>query len=427
MTTRFIFDHRCKNYPLTALAADSDAIARRGWNVLADDLPLPMATLSRSALQHNVAWMQTYAERKGVALAPHGKTTLSPQLIAMQLQAGAWGMTFATVHQAAIGVEAGARRIIIANQVVCDADWDGLDALLSRTPGLVVYFLVDSLAQLNLLERWGKRRARLQASPRVFDVLLEMGFDGGRTGCRTLEDAQNLALALHASPHVRLCGVECYEGGLATCDSAHDVNAVSALVHRVRELVAWCDAWSLLQDEVFLVTAGGSAVFDLVLPMLRGLVLQKPLLGVLRSGCYIAHDHGHYRRYLAQVQQREGLDDSLRPALLVWTAVQSVPEPGLALLNCGRRDISYDIEMPMPQLIAPRGVNQAQTTPSEWRISALNDQHAYLRFDAAGFTPKVGDRVALGISHPCTTFDKWRWMLLVEDDYRVSGAIGTRF
>lgn len=427
MTKTPIFDLSYKNYPLTALPANSAELAKRAWNLLADDLPFPMASLSRSALQHNLAWMQDYAQRKGVALAPHGKTTLSPELIAMQLQAGAWGMTFATVHQAAIGVAAGARRIIIANQVVCHADWDGLDALLACTPGLVVYFLVDSLAQLKLLESWVKRRTRLQASARVFDVLLEVGFDGGRTGCRTLEDAQNLALSLHASPHVRMGGVECYEGGLATCDSDHDVRAVSALVHRVQELVAWCDAWSLVQGEAFLVTAGGSAVFDLVLPMLRGLALQKPLLGVLRSGCYIAHDHGHYRRFLAQVQQREGLDASLRPALLVWTAVQSVPEPGLALLTCGRRDISYDVEMPMPQLIALQGERQAQAVPPDWKISALNDQHAYLRFNPSEFAPKVGDRVALGISHPCTTFDKWRWMVLVEDDYQVTGAISTGF
>ena len=60
---------------------------------------------------------------------------------------------------------------------------------------------------------------------------------------------------------------------------------------------------------------------------------------------------------------------------------------------------------------------------------ALTDQHAYLNFAAAdpSAAPKVGDRIELGISHPCTTFDKWRWMPIVEDDGRVSGAIHTRF
>ena len=107
--------------------------------------------------------------------------------------------------------------------------------------------------------------------------------------------------------------------------------------------------------------------------------------------------------------------------------VQSVPEPGLALLTCGRRDVSYDLEMPVPTQLARRGERTAQASPAGWTISALNDQHAYLRFDPQGPAPQVGDRVALGISHPCTTFDKWRWMPVVEDDGAISGAISTRF
>jgi D-serine dehydratase len=107
--------------------------------------------------------------------------------------------------------------------------------------------------------------------------------------------------------------------------------------------------------------------------------------------------------------------------------VQSVPEPGLALLTCGRRDVSYDLEMPLPQSWVRHGASTLMPTPADWKISALNDQHAYLRFDAAGPTPQVGDRVVLGISHPCTTFDKWRWLALVDDSYAITGAVHTRF
>jgi D-serine dehydratase len=83
--------------------------------------------------------------------------------------------------------------------------------------------------------------------------------------------------------------------------------------------------------------------------------------------------------------------------------------------------------MPIPVRHAPRGARAAVDVPASWKISALNDQHAYLRFDPAHAVPQVGDRVALGISHPCTTFDKWRWLALVEDDMAVTGAISTRF
>ncbi|MGO4393242.1 amino acid deaminase [Variovorax sp. M-6] len=423
MTQDLILDHRSKSYPLTAAPCRAADIGRNKWNLLADDLAYPLAVIRRSALAHNIAWMQDYAERKGVSLAPHGKTTMSPELFAQQLAGGAWGLTFATIFQLAVGVEAGARRVIIANQVVCDADLDALDLLLTRHDGLRVWFLVDSLAQLALIEDWAARRG----SGRRFDVLVEIGIPGQRTGCRTREEALALAAAIARSTAAQLGGIECYEGGLATCDSAHDAREVTALVNRVLEVAQACDAQQLFCDPTVMLTAGGSAVFDLVLPLLRAQGLSRPVQGVLRSGCYITHDHGNYARFLKQVERREGLDASLRAALEVWAMVQSVPEPGLALLTCGRRDISYDLEMPIPVRHAPRGARSPDAAPSGWSISALNDQHAYLRFDPAGPAPRVGDRVALGISHPCTTFDKWRWLALVEDDGAVTGAVSTRF
>ncbi|MGB4360869.1 MAG: amino acid deaminase [Rhodoferax sp.] len=423
MTPDFTLDHSYKSYPFNATPCRASELASKGWNLLADDLPFPLAVIHRSALRHNVAWMQDYAKRKGVALAPHGKTTMSPQLFQMQLAGGAWGMSFATLYQMAVGVEAGARRIIVANQVVCDADFDALATLLARHPDLRVWFLVDSVAQLALIEDWADRRA----ATTPFDVLLEMGIPGQRTGCRTLAEALHLAQKIAASPAVRFGGIECYEGGVATCDSAHDAREVTALVHRVTEVVKACDQQNLFEGDELLITAGGSAVFDLVIPLLRLQDLQRPMLGVLRSGCYITHDHGNYARFLRLVEQREGLDASLRPALEVWAMVQSVPEPGLALLTCGRRDVSYDLEMPLPQRHAARASRQANAVPADWKISALNDQHAYLRFDPAGLMPQVGDRVSLGISHPCTTFDKWRWLPLVEEDGAITGAVATRF
>jgi len=344
----------------------------------------------------------------------------------MQLDAGAWGLTFATIFQLRTGVEAGVRRALIANQVLGAADLAGLRALLQAHADLRVWFLVDSLAQLRLIEQWAAR----QAPARPFDVLLEIGVPGKRTGCRTANEAIALARAIAASPAVRLGGVECYEGNAAICDNDYDVQVVSELVRRSLEIARTCDAQGLFEAECILLTAGGSAVFDLVLPLLTTGGLSKPVEGVLRSGCYITHDHGHYTRYLKLVERREGLQDSLLPALEVWAQVQSVPEPGLAFLGCGRRDISYDIDLPLPQAMARAGERQVQSlqpVPANWRITALNDQHAYLQFDPQGLIPAVGDRVVLGLSHPCTTFDKWRWMVVAEDDYRVSGAIHTCF
>jgi D-serine dehydratase len=415
-----------KSFPLCATPGPLSDIAQRGWHLLDDDLAYPIAVLRRSALMHNLRWMQDFADRKGVRFAPHGKTTMSPELFAIQLAAGAWGLTFATVFQLSVGVAAGVQRAIIANQVLGAADLAGLQHLLRQHTGLRVWFLVDSLAQLRLIEQW----AAVQTQFEPFDVLLEMGIAGQRTGCRSLDEALALAQALAASPAVRLGGVECYEGHAAVCDPALDPVQVSDLVRRVLDVARACDANGWFAPGEIVLSAGGSAVFDLVLPLLQAQGLSQPVCGVLRSGCYLAHDHEHYRHYLRLVEQREGLTDSLLPALEVWALVQSVPEPGLALLSCGKRDISYDLALPTVQWHAPphvRRLQDARSPPPDWHITALNDQHAYLRFDPANRVPAVGDRVALGLSHPCTTFDKWRWMPLIEDDGAVTGAIHTCF
>ena len=426
MKSDVVLDATLKGFPVAAEPCPVSQLGARSWNLLDDALAYPVAVLRRPALMHNLAWMQDFVQRKGVALAPHGKTTLSPELFRMQLQAGAWGLTFANVHQLRVGLAAGAQRVIIANQLVSDADLDGLDLLLRQYTHVRVWFLVDSLAQLDALADWGVRRN----NPRCWDVLLELGIAGYRTGCRTHDQALALAQAMAASTVVRLGGVECYEGGLGRCDSAHDIEAVSGLVRSVQVLVQQLDAQNLWGNDEVLLSAGGSAVFDPVIPMLKTQVKSRPVQGVLRSGCYVTHDHWNYARYLKLVETREGLSASLQPALEVWAKVQSVPEPGLAILTAGRRDVSFDQCMPMPVRWAARGHTGAvaiQATPESWKVKSLSDQHAHMVFDAEWVWPQVGDRVALGISHPCTTFDKWRWMAIIEDDGRISGAISTHF
>lgn len=421
-----VLDATAKGYPHNAAPRVRSSVGAAGWNVLAGDLPLPLAVLKRDALEHNIAWMQAFVRAHGIDLAPHGKTTMSPQLFARQLAAGAWGMTFATVTQLAVGVAAGVRRALIANQVLQADDLAGIAALCREHADLRVIFLVDSLAQLALIDAW----AAAHAGSRAFEVMIEIGVAGARTGCRTEEQALALARAVRTCTVVRLVGIECYEGQGATGDDRHDEDYVAALLDRVQAVAQICVAESLFEADELLFSAGGSALFDLVAKRLRP-TLNRPVRGLLRSGCYVTHDHGHYAELMRAVNRRIGCatEAGLRPAIEVWAAVQSCPEPHLALLTAGRRDISYDLDLPTPIARAALGDHAAHAVPRTWRVSELNDQHAYLRWDAAddAFAPVVGERVGLGISHPCTTFDKWRWMPIVDNDYRVVDAITTQF
>lgn len=394
-------------------------VARRGWTLHA--LATPLAVVRQQALTHNIAWMQAFAAQRGVQLAPHGKTTMSPQLFQRQLEAGAWGLTFANVHQLRVGLAAGARRALIANQLISAAELAQLLDLRRRHPGLELAFFVDSQAQLDLL---AKHWAGLGAGEARVDVLIELGTS--RCGLREHGPALALARALKTHPALRLRGIGFYEGLQAKGESEPDRALMRQWQARIEALLSDIEADGLLDADArpLWLSGGGSALFDLVAPVLAG---KPERLGLLRSGCYICHDHEHYGRYMRLMDERMGTTlPSLQPALEVWTQVLSCPEPGLALLNAGRRDVSFDAGWPLP-VWHLQGAERMKA-PAGWRVTGLNDQHAYLRWDPTECDgPAVGERVALGPSHPCTTFDKWGWMAVVDEDDRVVDAITTQF
>lgn len=420
-----LLDATYKGFPGHLSPVELSCVGQQGWSLLEGHLSLPLAVLKQTALDHNLAWMQRFCKSKNLDIAPHGKTSMSPELFHRQLNAGAWGISFANVFQAGLGIRHGVRRIIIANQVFQHADLDTLAALLQQHPAVNVYFLVDDMAQLDALDAW--RASRNSKVP--LTVLIELGIAGKRTGCRDAAQALALARRIKATPGISLCGVECYEGALATCNHDHDQAAVAQLMTRVQSFAQACEAEDLFECDEILLTAGGSAIFDLVADHLLPL-LKKSARGILRSGCYLTHDHVHYKQMLMCVGQRLQLRETLKPALEVLSRVQSCPEPGLSLLSMGKRDVSFDLDLPVPLWRASVGDQSTRPVPAHWQITALNDQHAYLRFDAHApdeEKPFVGQIVGSGISHPCTTFDKWRWMPLVDDHYKVIDAVSIHF
>jgi len=414
-----------KGFPGHHAPVDLAHIGDQNWHILKGHLPFPLAVIKASAIAHNLKWMQDFCSKRQLDIAPHGKTTMSPELYKMQIDAGAWGISFATVFQAGLGIRNQVKRIIIANQVFQASDLEALSHLLETHSDVSVFFLVDSLAQLKQIESWRASSSSQQA----FSVLIELGIAGKRTGCRDHATAMQLAREIKATNGLLLAGIECYEGALATCHHEHDQAAVATLMQRVQNLALACEKEDLFQCSEVLITAGGSAIFDLVAAHLQP-HLSRPARGILRSGCYLTHDHVEYRKMLRCVGERLRLSETLKPALEVISSVQSCPEPGLALLSMGKRDVSYDMDLPVPIWQAALGDLAVSSVPAHWEIKALNDQHAYLHFNPqspASDHPVVGQIVGSGISHPCTTFDKWRWMPIINDEYVVTSGISIHF
>jgi D-serine deaminase-like pyridoxal phosphate-dependent protein len=180
----------------------------------------------------------------------------------------------------------------------------------------------------------------------------------------------------------------------------------------------------LLGRDDLIASAGGSTYFDVVADELgSGWTVDREVTPVLRSGSYLTHDS---LLYAERSPFAERLDGELIAALAVWGTVLSVPEPGLALVGGGRRDFPFDSGMPLPQVVR-RAADRATRPATGLTVTALNDQHAYLRLDDDADDVRVGDWIRFGISHPCTAFDKWSHIAVVDDEDRVVDCVRTFF
>ena len=395
---------------------------RQGWRVLSEDLPLPVCVLRETALETNLATVAEFCASRDVWLAPHGKTSMSPELFGRQLAHGAWGLTVATGHQLRVARAAGVRRVLYANQLLGRADIAFLAGELRSDPDFAFWCLVDSVDSVRLLAGQLQRHQPGRPVP----VLVEVGFPGGRCGVRDLATGLAVAEAVRDAPELRLAGVEGFEGLLQYGDPDGRAADVRGFLGSLAELAVAVDDRGLFDADPVLVSAGGSAFFDLVAEALASLRLNRPTRLVMRSGCYLAHDGGLYDRMLTAVHDRLGTGElTLQPALEVWCQVLSVPEPGLVILSAGRRDFGQDAGNPEPRKHCVRG-SDVVTALSGWEVAAVSDQHAHVRAPV-DHRARVGDLVGLVPSHPCTTFDKWRLIYLVDDAYAVTGAVRTWF
>lgn len=392
--------------------ADVGSVVGRG--LFDGTFPFPVAVLHERALSSNIDTMARFAREAGALLAPHAKTTMSPQIVRRQLDAGAWGMTVATAWQAAHVAAMGVDRIVLANEVTDAGSLRLLRSVLDANPSLVVWAYADSADSLGALSSVEVAR------PGSLRVLLELGFPGGRTGVRDPAQARDLALVAARRPHP-VAGVAAFEGTISAPDPGAVIDRVDAFLHELGTLAVDLAESGLLTADDPIVTVGGSAYPDRAVDVLAAATAAAGLDLVLRSGCYVTHDHGAYAA-TSPFGDNPRTAFRLTPALEVWGAVLSRPEADLALVGVGRRDVSFDAGLPV---VTGRHASTPHAGPPPV-VLALNDQHAYLRVESADpLAP--GDLVSFGISHPCTTFDKWQAMPVVDENYVVVDVVTTAF
>lgn len=402
-------------YHSDTLIPHKAAIMSAPANLLAEDVCLPAAVLKKTALENNIGWMQRYADARGVSLAPHGKTTMTPWIFQAQQQAGAWGIGVGSAWQAGAAMASGLQRVLMVNQLVGKANMRAVSRLKGHYRGVDFICCVDSQANVRALSAFFAERQQ------TLDVLIELGVAGGRCGCRSVEDALELAGLVTELPGLTLRGLELYEGVLHGDDPQPQVEAL------LRQAAGLACRMAPLVEGEFILTGAGTVWYDVVCNI--WLAVEKPARCriVIRPGCYITHDRGIYDEAQQALLARDpiacDLGGDLTSALELVAMVQSVPEADRAVVNFGKRDCAFDAGLPQPVARYRHG----EPLPVEGIVSVgIMDQHCMLRL-APDSDVQVGDILVFGTSHPCLTFDKWKTLLLVDEAYNVLEELDTLF
>jgi D-serine deaminase-like pyridoxal phosphate-dependent protein len=408
-----IINSTFKGFPINSHSKSIGDFVGTRPNLFSSDFQFPVAVLRKSALDTNLKRMARYCKEVGADIAPHVKTHMSPEIAQMQIDHGAWALTVANFFQASVFLEFGFKRIFIANEVVEPSSIREISRL-NQTEGIEIFFYVDSLENFNLIQ------STLGSSQNeLIRLFIEIGAPGARAGIRDLDEVEPLIVAITQDARFDIAGVAGFEGVVPVRDRTEEgLKDVRAFCQRI------VSAGRILQKvrsrPEIILSAGGSSYFDIVVEEFA--TFGKGSKTLIRSGGYVAHDHGIYERTYPFVDVPA--PDRFAPAIEVWAQVLSRPEEKCAILNLGKRDVGNDLENPFPLKRVRR--NSSDVDSYSGKIDRLNDQHGYLFFDSPNEV-NIGDVIGMGISHPCTTFDKWRYLPIVDDDYQVVEVVHTFF
>ena len=403
-------DTAFKGMPLKAQGKTVQEFIKSAPNLFTSDFQFPVAILNKTSLENNLHRMAEFCREIDVSLAPHVKTTMSPQIARMQLEHGAWAITVANFTQAQIFLEFEFKRIIIANEII-DRETIRKIAQINLAGKVEIIFYLDSVEGFNIIQD-----ALLESFDGQIHILFEIGSEGGRGGIRNIEELMGLSKKVNADSRLLIRGVSGFEGsvpgGNRSREGLQKIREFSAKIVEAARLVS-----PYIKHLEIILSAGGSAYFDIVAEEFRKFGPDSRIL--LRSGAYITHDHGLYESIYPF--SSAATNKHFLPAMELWSQVLTQPEPGLAILNLGKRDVGNDINNPIPIKNFRGSIVKIKAT-----VDQLNDQHGYMHFDV-NQEIGVGDLIGMGISHPCTTFDKWKLIPLVDDDYGVIDLIHTYF
>lgn len=408
--------------PFEKGSGNVSTLAKNGWDLLKEEVSFPVAVIKEQNVQNNAKWMQKFSQESMVELAPHGKTTMAPELFKLQIEQGCWGISLATVPQVINASQHGIKRIILANQLIGAFHFKLIADLLTSTD-LELYCFVDSAENIHQLGKYFSQRGV------VLKILLEIGVEGGRCGWRNTDNVDDVIEAIGEYDCLALSGVSFYEGVI---HGEQAQSKIENLINNVYKLTTKLHQQKLFTQDEVIITGAGSAWYDVVasqfknMPLISGLICRY----IIRPGCYLIHDTGIYQQAQNDILQRSqfacDIEGKLDSSLEIWAYVQSIPEPGLVIIGLGKRDVAFDAGLPTPEMHYKPEWKVPQKVEKSWQVVEIMDQHCMMKVSSnSGLS--VGDLIVFSTSHPCLTIDKWRKLGVINNEYTINKTITTYF
>jgi D-serine deaminase-like pyridoxal phosphate-dependent protein len=316
--------------------------------VTALETPVPVIDLDR--VERNLARMQAYADRHGLALRPHIKTHKLPVFAQQQVALGAVGITCQKLGEAEVMADAGLDDILISYPLIGPDKARRLAALARRVTMRVA---IDNPLALETVALAG------QQAGRPIGVLVE--FDSGmkRTGVTSVEEALALIAQVKTADGLRFDGLMTYPSSAAS----------TRFIRAVRDMGI----------DLPVVSGGGTP----------GAATAHEIAGLteMRVGTYIYNDRTLVEGGAA------GLEDC---ALHVHATVVSRPTGTRAILDCGSKTLSSDL--------IPRGASAGYGLLIDYPdavIERLSEEHGMVDLSRSAAKPALGERVRVLPNHVC--------------------------
>lgn len=324
----------------------------------ADQLPTPALIVEEELLAGNIAAMMSALDGQAARLRPHTKVQKSPDIALMQVEAGAIGVTVATVWEAAAMAAAGVRSILVANEII-GPDKITAAAVLARHADLVI--AVDDARNIADLS------AAMTAAGSRAGVLVDLDVGMARCGARSPEQALQLARQADAAPGLELRGIQAYEGH-CMLEPDRDTR-----IRLATEAMAYAAA---VKDQLRadglpagVLSAGGTGTYNIT--------GRNPAVTELQAGSYVFMDAFH-----------GSLVPGFAVSLTVLTTVLA-RHGDTVIFDAGRKSIGIDFVLPPIQ-------------GHDYQARYYAEEHALFDTDP-GFPLRAGDRARLICGYAPTT------------------------